>query len=505
MRTGFAVLAHSSLDRAAALVRHLAGSGAPVAVHLDAGLPGDDIGAFRRAVGSDVEVISRHRAEWGRAGMVEATLALAQHLMNHHPELGHVALLSGACLPLKPMAELDAHLAEHAGTDFIESVPVRHESWVRDGLSGERFTLYHPFSHRDQPWLFSRSVDLQRWLRIERRLPAGLEPHLGMQWWCLSTQTLRAILQHPSLPYWRRFFRLSWIPDEGFFQTIVRHLRPDAEPRPPLHLMRFNARGRPIVFHDDHLPLFCRAPEFFARKIDPDAGQVYETLLGTGISGLGEHLGGPWEEFCEAALSGANTDLSEEGRGLLSQSRLPNGTSLTKCDTHRPYLAIVADEASAISEGLQTLRRQAHEAVLHGRLFSPGRPAEFAGGSDLYPGNLSCDPDLRDYRAAQFLGRLVWLDRERPMAFLLAPGDAGEIRYQLIRDPNARLLFLTGKSRAGELMDDFCRPFGGRGPGARRKLDLHAWVRVLEADADLDSVASVLSEDWANQHGWSVP
>ena len=55
--------------------------------------------------------------------------------------LGHVYLASGSCVPLRPVAELDAFLAARPRTDFIESARVTQVPWTVGGLSEERFTL----------------------------------------------------------------------------------------------------------------------------------------------------------------------------------------------------------------------------------------------------------------------------------------------------------------------------------------------------------------------------
>lgn len=506
MAVGFAILAHERLDRVAALVRHLQRGGGAVAVHLDARVPRAEADTFRASVGAGVGVLSTHVAEWGHFGLVEASLSLAAHLLTRHPDLTHVCLLSGACLPLRPLPELVEYLAADLEADYIESVPVDQQGWVQDGLSHERFTLYHPFSHRRQRWLFSRAVDVQRKLRIRRRLPDGLAAHLGMQWWCLSVGTLRALLDHPDLPRWKRFFRLSWIPDEGFFQTVVRKLRPADAPRPPLHLMRFNARGRPTVFHDDHLSVLTGSGQFFARKVDPDADGLYASLLAEAT--LPQRTETP-AETGTGLLENACAASAEEGRGLLGPSRLPKGTTLTRCDTVRPYLVLICPDAARIPSLHPALRTAAPGHVVHGRLFAQGVPSSFACGTEPYRGNLSGKPELRDYRAAQFLQRLVWLDRDRPVAFILGPGDEGEIRYQLVTDANARLLFLAGADVAEQMLTTLGRPFGGRAAAARRPLVRKAWHRALAPTEDISEaiacVAAVIRSDWTAPDGWIVP
>jgi hypothetical protein len=76
-----------------------------------------------------------------------------------------------------------------------------------------------------------------------------------------------------------RFFRTTWIPDESFFQTLVRHLVPEDEilNRTPTFLM-FSDYGMPVTFYNDHYDLLVSQDYLFARKISPEALQLKERL-----------------------------------------------------------------------------------------------------------------------------------------------------------------------------------------------------------------------------------
>lgn len=506
---GFVMLAHARLDRAGAVARHLSAQGAPVVVHLD------PRGAGAEALAApDVTVIAEHEADWGRFGLVAATLAGVERLLADQPDLGHVCLISGSCLPLRPVADLQGFLAGAGDKDFIESVPVSKDQWVEDGLSLERFTLYHPFSHRHQPWWFSRCVDIQRAIGVRRRLPVGVDPHLGGQWWCLSTRSLRAILGHADRKSWEKFFQSTWIPDESFFQTLVRTVRTGDEPGPPLHFGRFNRRGRPIVFHDDHADYLAGTDHFFARKIDPDAGALYDRYLSVRAPSQRRGFVG---EVDEAPLARARGQVDDEGRGTLGPGRLPKGTTLTRCDTARPYLAVIGEDADLLEAIWPRLQAEAPAHLVHGRLFRADAPAAFCCGSMTYKGNLSGQPYLRDYRAAQFLSRLIWADRDRPVVFLLGPGDETEIRYQLATDTHARLVVLGVPGASGEVLGRLARPFGGRGKGVRTPMPQRAWHQSVDGAAvredlqdrgdgsGIQTLLDIITGDWSRPDGWSIP
>ncbi len=76
-----------------------------------------------------------------------------------------------------------------------------------------------------------------------------------------------------------RFFRTTWIPDETFFQTLVRHLIPADEINTrTLTFLMFTDYGMPLVFYNDHYDMLLNQDYLFARKISPEAVELKERL-----------------------------------------------------------------------------------------------------------------------------------------------------------------------------------------------------------------------------------
>ncbi len=195
------------------------------------------------------------------------------------PDVRHVYLASGSCLPLRPVQELQDYLAARPLTDFIESVTTADVPWTVGGLDEERFTLRFPFSWKRQRRLFDRYVNFQRRIGLKRRkIPEGIMPHLGSQWWCLTRQTL---IGDPAGPapgrVSTRYFSKVWIPDESYYQTLVRLYSTNIESR-SLTLSKFDFQGKPHIFYDDHLQLLRRSDCFVARKIWPHADRLYRDV-----------------------------------------------------------------------------------------------------------------------------------------------------------------------------------------------------------------------------------
>ena len=96
---------------------------------------------------------------------------------------------------------------------------------------------------------------------------------IGSQWWCLRRQTIEKILDFVKKRRdVLRFFSTTWIPDETFFQTLVRHLVPAHEIQTrPLTFLMFTDYGMPATFYNDHYDLLLSQDYLFARKISPEA------------------------------------------------------------------------------------------------------------------------------------------------------------------------------------------------------------------------------------------
>jgi len=204
-------------------------------VHVDKQVPPNAHSDFVQSVADldNIKFSKRHRCEWGTWSLVAASQSASELMLAEFPTVRHVFLASGSCLPLRPVHELAAYLEERPQTNFIESVTTKDVPWTVGGLDAERFTLRFPFSWKRQRFLFDRYVRLQRRIGFKRRIPDGVTPHLGSQWWCLTRQTLSAILEDPDRRAYDRYFSRVWIPDESYYQTLVLSLIHISEPTRP--------------------------------------------------------------------------------------------------------------------------------------------------------------------------------------------------------------------------------------------------------------------------------
>ncbi len=439
MSLGIIMLAHTALDRAAQVARHFAKADCPIVIHCDASVPKAEFDSFRASL-SDIDAIRwapRRSCDWGTWGLVGATLDAAELLLESFPGVQHVYLASGACLPLRPLEELKDYLAANPGRDYIESVDFRRYGWVQGGLEEERFTRRFPFSFARQRTLFEGWLNWQRKLNITRKLPKGLVPHLGSQWWCLTRKTLASILLDPERPKYVRYFKRVWIPDESFFQTLVREHSKNVESR-SLTLAKFDAKGKPHVFYNDHLRLLTRSDCFMARKIWPGADKLYDTLLSDTPAPTRAVAPNPGK--IDRLFSQASDRRMQGRAGLYMQSRWPSSQPPNRQSTG-PY-SVFQGFADLFPDFEDWLAR-ATDTTVHGRIFHPER-VEFAGREDTYRGAQPAAPHIRDYNPCGFLTNLLWNTRGEPQVLMYHPADTQEPWGFMAGDPHARIQIISG-------------------------------------------------------------
>ncbi|GAA6194745.1 beta-1,6-N-acetylglucosaminyltransferase [Pseudophaeobacter arcticus] len=436
---GIVMLVHTALDRAAQVARHWTASGCPVVLHVDKNVDGAVFRKFRQSLAQDplINFCKRHRCEWGTWGIVAASQSASELMLKEFPAVRHVYLSSGSCLPLRPVEELVDYLAARPRTDFIESATTADVPWIVGGLDFERFTLRFPFSWKKHRYLFDRYVDLQRRLGMRRRIPAGLVPHMGSQWWCLTRQTLSAILEDPERPTYDAYFQKVWIPDESYYQTLARQYSTNIESR-SLTLSKFDFQGKPHIFYDDHLQLLRRSDCFVARKIWPKADRLYQTFLTDSAGAMKKTEPNPGK--IDRIFAKAVERRTRGRPGLYMQSRFPGRWSVNSV-TSNPYS--VFQGFSELFEDFESWLSRITGARVHGHLFAPER-AELAGGGAMINGALTDNANTRDYNVQSFLTNLIWNTRGERQCFQFGPGDNQKICKVLASDQNAQISVISG-------------------------------------------------------------
>lgn len=264
-----------------------------MSIHFDASASPADFQQITTALQNNSNVTfakKRIKCGWGEWSLVQATLNAVTSAVEAFPRATHFYMLSGDCMAVKS-AEYTHQYLDDNDTDFIESFDYFKSDWIKTGWREERLIYRHFLNERTNKQLFYAAFELQKRLNLKRKIPDDLQIMIGSQWWCLRRQTIEAVLEFvKNRRDVVRFFRTTWIPDETFFQTLVRHLVPEQEIRSrTLTFLMFTDYGMPVTFYNDHYDLLVSQDYLFARKISPEA-QDLKRRLGLLYAAQGVHF-----------------------------------------------------------------------------------------------------------------------------------------------------------------------------------------------------------------------
>ncbi|RVV97036.1 glycosyl transferase [Mesobaculum littorinae] len=303
-KIAFILLCHKDPEAIILQARRLTAAGDCIAIHFDARARRADYARIRAALADNPSVTfarRRIRCGWGGWSLVDATLQAVEAAVTAFPRATHFYMLSGDCMAIKSAEYAHAFL-DAEDVDYIESFDFFDSDWIKTGIKEERLIYRHYFNERTQKRLFYAALDWQRRLGLRREIPGDLQMMIGSQWWCLRRRTVEWVLDFTRARRdVMRFFASTWIPDETFFQTLVRHLVPGREIRSrTLTFLIFSDYGMPTSFYNDHYDLLLAQDFLFARKISPEATE------------LKQRLGDLY------ASTGTRFTISNEGRRLFS-------------------------------------------------------------------------------------------------------------------------------------------------------------------------------------------
>lgn len=439
----FIILAHENADHVADLASLLTewDPHANAVIHYDLNSPRAQFERLRSRVAGSSRihlVKDRQKCGWGNFSLVDSVVRALRVIRREKIDCDRVMLVSGACMPIRPLGEFSQFLDSHSQMEFIEAYD---SSWMIGGLRKERYQYWHFFNHQTHPRLFNGHFQLQRMFWPKRRFPRALEPRFGSQWWCLSWKLCEKILnyiqKHPLVYF---FFSTTWIPDEMFFQTMAfKFTHTDNISRRTLTFFHFNDWGKPIVLMDDHAEMIRKLPFFFARKVSSSAKKLRAELIETARA--------------SAPAEPLKIDFNERYRFPYKEmiADLPKASPLTPALFQHRSLGLWPDvlencpQSFTVLYGPPQLTRRAADALRRvrgltvlGRILHPDK-VDFGPDVTNFRGLHADDNLIRDFDPPTYFGRV--LSRVEDMAvFELAPGDSPQGEMALMLSRNAVVL-----------------------------------------------------------------
>jgi hypothetical protein len=277
----YILLCHKDPDAIVSLASQLTAGGDCVAVHFDGRARDTDFVQITTALADNDNVVfaAREKCGWGEWSLVQATLNALTVAEQSFPRATHFYMVSGDCMPIKSAEYVHEFLDQH-DIDFIEAFDYFNNDWIKTGMREERLIYRHYINERKHKTLFYAALNTQKRLGLKRKIPDDLSVMVGSQWWCLRRRTIEMILDFvKERRDVVRFFRTTWIPDETFFQTLVRHLVPHREiDQRTLTFLMFSDYGMPVTFYNDQYDMLLAQDFMFARKISSEALELKKRL-----------------------------------------------------------------------------------------------------------------------------------------------------------------------------------------------------------------------------------
>lgn len=388
-------------------------------------------------------VEKRVRCKWGDFSLVEAVLNALKQEINSGRSYDYVLLLSGACLPCRPIRQLERYLAENPGREYIEAAD---ESWMIGGYRAERYQNYFIFPASPKPSRIEHFiVQTQKFLGIRRVPPDHLEVRFGSQWWALTWRTCNRMIDYLSArPDVVSFFKKTYIPDESLFQSLVWKLANRTLITGfGLTYFQFTRMGKPTVFYDDHGTYPFKLNQFFYRKISSQASTLrVQSLLRSRDPDDGEDLSIIGAKNYDYRIKIRTQTISVNPWQIYFGDRIAQ-TDVLKFST-RPYIFICGSD-QAVAKVLAAI--QDPELSVIGRIFSKNLIDLGDSLSKIEP-ELTQSVKLRDYQPLHYLCRVRSKIGTVPV-FGWSPGDLFHPMMTIAGDPNVLLVTLPLMANSG--------------------------------------------------------
>lgn len=248
------------------------------------------------------------RTGWGAWGFSEGILHALEHALARY-EFDYLQLLSPTCLPIKPLARLEAHLAASDRDAHFGAVDLMAETDALMSVGYRAFSTRNTLRFRVLRWLsrhyFSERSGVREvagmWLRtgvattgtgaptplarialqavrassrpaIGRHVfDAGLRPHCGSVWFGARRAVVARLAERARDPRIRAGFSRIHLPEEFLFASLLTAC--SERPGPLLHLINTFDEANPRWFDEADFERLERSPAYFARKFrdDPEA------------------------------------------------------------------------------------------------------------------------------------------------------------------------------------------------------------------------------------------
>jgi hypothetical protein len=208
-------------------------------------------------------------ALWGGYSLVDAELRGMAKLLEMGSAWEFFINLSGQDFPLKSQSAIRVFLGRNRGREFIRAVD---QEKVRPDTMARVRNVVVELRNR-----IIRTI-------LPRPFLHGVTPYIGNQWMIVSRRFCEFACHDVQAERYKRFYRNTFIADEGFFQTLMMNTTEHGEVvGDDLRTIDWIPDGdiklRPRTFTSADVHLLKAGKDLFARKFDEDIDSEILTLL----------------------------------------------------------------------------------------------------------------------------------------------------------------------------------------------------------------------------------
>ncbi len=243
----YCMLVHTNPKQVRLLINALDDEFSKFYIHVDLKC---DIGSFQEVIkGNNVHFINkRYKSNWGSINLVLATIEIFKTVISNENKIGFFILLSGSDYPIKSNKFISDFLINNSEYNFI-NIDTVDTCWsskeVKRRLKQYNFCIsnnrknilsippinsnmfYEDFYKNIKKvyTLIKSKQEFNFFLLLKKRKDIII-PYGGAQWIALNRRTVDIILNWISYnPQFLKSHKFTFVPDEFFFQSIIKHLQ----------------------------------------------------------------------------------------------------------------------------------------------------------------------------------------------------------------------------------------------------------------------------------------
>lgn len=269
----YLIICHNNFDQVAKLLKLLDYDKNDIYIHVDKkcrNYPKEKL--INSVKKSNLYFVKPINANWGGSSLIQTEIILLEKAIQTPHSYYH--LISGSDLPIKSQDYIHDFFKSHNGKEYISLELESQANKTKDFMY--RIQYYHFLQNHIGRLtgkrtailskIESKSLKLQHKLKIDRTSKTNIEFIKGAQWFSITNDMAKYILQqYKSM---KKLFRFSLCADEIFLQTIA-YSSPyhDNIEDECLRFIDWN-RGGPYTFKSEDFDLLVNSDKLFARKFD---------------------------------------------------------------------------------------------------------------------------------------------------------------------------------------------------------------------------------------------